>query len=129
MPGIDNSMAEQSTFGKEIIRQRTAGKKAAAQKIGLITTILMICLVVLSGCKKGSGNDVSDNTVTATPAPSATSTPLPTATPTPTPEVWESFEKVGEQAVYRVPVKEITEDLRIMESSSAGSKCCFRKKL
>ena len=126
MPGIDNSMAEQSTLGKEIIRQRTAGKKAAAQKIGLITTILMICLVVLSGCKKGSGNDVSDNTVTATPAPSATSTPLPTATPTPTPEVWESFEKVGEQAVYRVPVKEITEDLRIMESSSAGDYVLLR---
>ena len=106
---------------KEVKSMRQRNTNAIKQRVGILMLAFLLCLAGLTGCGKDSKNK-TDNTVTAAPTATATSTATPTSTPspTPTPEPWESYEKVGERAVYRVPGAEFGYGAQIAGSKSAG---------
>ncbi|MCR5215452.1 MAG: hypothetical protein K6C69_00695 [Lachnospiraceae bacterium] len=100
--------------------------KLLKKQAGLLLLAFGLIVVWLGGCGKNTDQKgVVDPTVTTvpfttTPTSTPTWTPTPTLSPTPTPKPWEYYEKVGDKGVYRVPVKELTSDCWIGNSSCGG---------
>ncbi|MCR5330094.1 MAG: hypothetical protein K6E62_02770, partial [Lachnospiraceae bacterium] len=98
----------------------------ALKQAGIVILACLICIWGLSGCRKNSGPETGSRTAQETTAPTleqeSTLTPIkiPTPTPTPIPALWESYERIGERSVFKVPVKELEDGVQIAGSSAAG---------
>ncbi len=101
------------------------------KKNGLLIFLFVLCLSSLLGCGKDHIKDHEDPvaqitsgliTMTEaplyTPGPTFTPAPPHTSSPTPTTIPWESYERIGNRKVYKVPIKELTGDVLI-----AGVRC------
>ncbi len=100
---------------------REMNKCFIKRRVGILIPVCLLCIGLLFGCRKNTVNEpAADLTPTVTAVPTVTPTPTPAPTPTPVSKPWESYEKFGERDVYRVPVEEFTEDMRVEYGSHAG---------
>lgn len=107
-------------------RMQKKNNSLRTEKVSFAVLAFLLCVGMLAGCgrdnpKQGDNRTAVTEGAAAAVSVTATSSPTPTATPTPTvPFVQRTYETVGRDDVYRVPVKEVDEGQYLMSTRCAG---------